>query len=74
MKLKDKVAIIIGLNDVGIAVSKSLLDEGVILIAADKEQKNINIIADYAKSIKKKDKLLGLMCDATKREDVENCI
>lgn len=72
--IKNKVTIIIGLNDVGIAISKGLLDEGAILIAADKEQKNIDSVKHYAKSTKREKKLLVQLCDATKEEEIKKLI
>ena len=37
MELENKVVIFVGLNDVGIAVAKGLLDEGAILTVGDKD-------------------------------------
>ncbi|MHA1301529.1 MAG: SDR family NAD(P)-dependent oxidoreductase [Candidatus Helarchaeota archaeon] len=74
MGLKNKVTILIGLNDVGIAVGKGLLDEGVILIAADKNKNNIDKIIEYGKSIKNEENTVGIVCDATKEEEIKSLV
>jgi NAD(P)-dependent dehydrogenase (short-subunit alcohol dehydrogenase family) len=69
MELKNQVAILIGLNDVGIAVAKGLLDEGATLVVADKNQKNVDEVLEHAKSTNRE--TLGIICDATQEEQVQ---
>lgn len=72
MQLKNKVAIIIGLDAIGIEVAKGLLKEGANLTVADKDQEKIDIITDYAKSIEKE--TLGIICDPTQEDQVKSVI
>ncbi len=72
MELDNKVAILIGLNDVGIAVAKGLLNEGAAVAVSDTDQTKIDIIAEYAKSVS--GKILGVICDVTKTEQVQSLI
>jgi len=72
MELKDKVAILVGLNDVGIAVAKGLIDSGASVVVGDTEQKNIDSVTDYAKSVN--GKAIGIICDATKDDQVKSMV
>ncbi|MHA1378112.1 MAG: SDR family NAD(P)-dependent oxidoreductase [Candidatus Helarchaeota archaeon] len=72
MELKDKIAILVGLNDVGIAVAKGLINEGAALVAGDTDQGRIDIITDHAKTVN--GKAIGIICDATKDDQVKAMI